>query len=256
MIHLKTYEAMNYGDKHFGIPIFNYFPWYKYGSLNTQPEIDEDLYKLASKICPPNLKHMTSIWFRQNNNWISSIPGNDSFGNDTIYIPIEEETLYVKGNQFSIDDWEDIEKIRLMYNIGTKKLSSEYKEFLNILDDFVDINIYIKENLPKLKFDFKLITNISNYIEISDDDVINCIKDYNGTNSFLYSLKDYFDKYGKLTYRQIEAAKKNRTDILGNIKNKPCLIINDDKSIIPTVKRLTSKGYTVIYNEPVIIIYK
>lgn len=30
MKYIKSFESLNYNEKHFGVDVFSYFPWYKY----------------------------------------------------------------------------------------------------------------------------------------------------------------------------------------------------------------------------------
>ena len=53
----------NYGELHFGVPVFEYFPWYSYpDSINEQPQVSRfyPLYRQCVEF------YMVSVWYGDN----------------------------------------------------------------------------------------------------------------------------------------------------------------------------------------------
>jgi len=266
MQHLKTFESVNYGNLHFDIPIFEYFPWYKYpASLNRKPEIDLVMWRFFLDIVPNKFDKMVNVWWFAGDgdphDTLTGGPWTTNLTNGTILVDPQEEFVSVNGQHFSADDWGDVEKIRLMHNLGTKSQSSEYIDFIRDSDDLLDAYLYMMEENPRQKFKLGTIgdfwEDISDPTQTTDEDVMEFVRNYTGDERFFNSLKNYLLNYGKLTQRQIDAARKEASKSpIQKIKDRPCMLIVGCDSSRPTPKRLKSRGFQIKDTDLGVLIYR
>lgn len=260
MIHLKSFESMNYGTTHFGTPIFNFFPWYKYPkSISELPKIDEEIYGLARNLCPIRFHHMIMVWFHTGDGYSTNLKGSSLLETKSIVVTPKDGEVWHNGQSNDVDDWEDIEKIRLILNMGKKSEAKDYLEFIETLEDFSDSILYLKEDNPKIEISVSttgnILANSGGEINIAtDEEVLNFVRNYDGRERFFYSLKDYLGKWGKLSLKQIESARPEASkDMIGD---QPGILVKDFDSNKPTSKRLKSKGYSTVEIGDDLLVFK
>jgi hypothetical protein len=277
MKHIKLFEEVHYGDKHLGHPIKDYFPWYTYSrSLNNLPEINKLMNKTFNDSLPDDLINIASDW-RKYGIYHNILVGKTipSYGvqGDQLFINADENTAMVvvfeqHKTEYEVEDWDDVEKLRLMYTLGRKPLAEKYWNIKSeILELFEYLEYEIEDNNANQKEVY--ISNINNLIKngdisysdikkISHKDVYDFIKNYNGSENFFYSLGSYLNRNGRLTERQIEACRKTLSNELISKKfgNKIAMVFKDAEPNRPTILRLKSKGYTVLETYDLIIVYK
>lgn len=233
----------NYGELHFGVPVFEYFPWYSYpDSINEQPQVSRfyPLYRHCIEF------DMVSVWYGDN----LHLATGAGFDKGPIFvIDRVEKTL---NQKYSIENWLDVEKLRLITNLGLKSDAEKYLNNLDRIKDFIEVIEDAELDYDKvfnIGEDFSIISSKSilteGSIKPSDEDVISYIRNYNNNNYFYSSLKNYLIENGNLTWRQIEAVKKKPpVDIL----NLPdfCLKIYNSKIANLITPRLTNMGYKVL----------
>jgi hypothetical protein len=176
-----------------------------------------------------------------------------------IYVKPENGEVYYDGNENNVDDWEDIEKIRLMLNIGKKSEVKDYLEFLETLEDFSDAILYLKEDNPKIEIFAStighILTKSGGEINIAtDEDVLDFVRKYDGKERFFYSLKDYLTKWGKLSLKQIETTRPEASKYM--IDDQPGILVKDFDINKPTSKRLRSKGYSTVEIGDDLLVFK
>jgi len=287
MKHLKHFEAVHYGDKHFGQLIKDYFPWYTYTrSLNNLPEVNKLMNDTFRNSLPEDLINMTFLWGDQNNGYYHVIMGRTRsfYQTDTLLVtPNEHEAIvrlysnhsegdsYHTRTEHEVDDWDDVEKLRLMHNLGRKTLAKKYwnvKSQILELFDYLLYEIEDNDSNPNDIYisDFKYLMDkegispdyISNPRNVTDEDVYLFVKDYQGSENFFHSLGSYLQKNGKLTERQIDACRKTVSQdfVKNKMANKIGMVFKDANPNMPTILRLKSKGYFVLDIEGLIIVYK
>ena len=122
-------EKLN--NYHFGRHVFDYFPWYKYSQdINTLPSIDDKVKNAFSFGFNKKFSHIYSFWFDYYGHITNSL-GNYLNGHDKGDIRLEGRTAVYSGICETVNDWEDIEKIRLRVTIGKEEDALEY---LSIID--------------------------------------------------------------------------------------------------------------------------
>lgn len=233
----------NYGELHFGVPVFEYFPWYSYpNSINEQPEVSRfyPLYRQCVEF------DMVSVWYGDN---LHLATGGGFDKGPLFVIDRVEKTLNQKQ---SIENWLDVEKLRLITNLGLKSDAEKYLSDLDRMKDFIDVIEDAELDYDKvfnIGEDFSIISSKSligeGTIKPSDEEVISYIRNYNGDVSFLNSLKSYLSKDGVLTWRQIEAVKKRPPSDIFNLPDF-CLKIKKSKIAKLITPRLVNMGYKII----------
>ena len=123
---------------HFGRHVFEYFPWYTYpNDLKYIPILDDTIrsrFQFAFKDYNP-----VYTWYRE----LDEYKDEDEY---ILYSPQEtfiysNSTLRYKGITEDVNDWEDIEKIRLRIILGTKKGADEYFKIIEFYNThFNDIS--------------------------------------------------------------------------------------------------------------------
>jgi hypothetical protein len=260
MLHIKSFESMNYGTTHFGTPIFNFFPWFDYPkSISELPKLDKEMYELVRSLCPNRFQHMIMVWFPNESYFTTNLRGSSFMKSRPIYVKPENGEVYYDGNENNVDDWEDIEKIRLMLNIGKKSEVKDYLEFLETLEDFSDAILYLKEDNPKIEISASttgnILTKSGGEINIAtDEDVLDFVRKYDGKERFFYSLKDYLTKWGKLSLKQIETARPEASKYM--IDDQPGILVKDFDINKPTSKRLRYKGYSTVEIGDDLLVFK
>jgi len=286
MKHLKHFEAVHYGDKHFGQLIKDYFPWYTYTrSLNNLPEVNKLMNDTFSNSLPEDLINMTFLWGERNGYYDVIIGRTRSFfETDTLLVtPNEHEAIvslyshhsegdsYHTRTEHEVDDWDDVEKLRLMHTLGRKTLAEKYwnvKSQILELFDYLLYEIEDNDSNPNDIYisDFKYLMDkegispdyISNPRNVTDEDVYLFVKDYQGSENFFHSLGSYLQRNGKLTERQIDACRKTVSQdfVKNKMANKIGMVFKDANPNMPTILRLKSKGYFVLEVNDIIIVYK
>ena len=186
-----------------------------------------------------------------------------------ISIVPHEESVMMDGREYSVDDWADIEKLRLMYILGTKKKATDYLKILDTLEFYYDYYLYEVENgVDKEEIGVMSIRNViksfgfnykskfsSNHV--SDEQVLDFIRSYSGDNKFIDSLQSYLSSKGYLTPKQIDAART--TVVIHHFlsdKNRLCFFFKDRNMNSPTVKRMISGGCQSIMIDDVVVLWK
>ena len=261
MKYLKTFnESTNYGDKHFGIPIFEYFPWYSYSeSLNNKPTLKKSIWEFYKTALPDRFSYMPSVWWCENTirqgigggmhvdnphviteggPWATTLSGSSMIESHTIIVFPDKDETYVDGREFSAESWEDVEKLRLIHNLGKKIEADKYINYAYTIERFYEI-LKDAEDDTTVEFDYKhdLKFNTLGYFfkngylkkKQSDDEIIQFIRNYNGDVDFYKSLKKYLNEKGSLTKNQIDAVrKKPSTESLGVDTGKLCMLITNN----------------------------
>jgi hypothetical protein len=131
---------------------------------------------------------------------------------------IVNEQVSYNGFTESVNDWEDIEKIRLRCILGTKEKAEKY---LKVIDFYKEYHDLISDMVyTQVGEDSEIcIGNINDFIQrdnfevcrhfISDESVIKFLKEGKFRRSdFLDSVYKYYNNKGYLTSKQIEAVIK------------------------------------------------
>lgn len=274
MLYLKTFEGLLYGEHFFGKNVFEYFPWYSYPKrIDELPKLNNEYWEFyKSALTTTVFEPLTLLWNPEFRTWIE-VP---TFGvNSYIQIIPQEEIVTIDGSKkLSVDEWGDIEKIRLMQTIGTKKRAAEYLKILDDIDFFYDFYLYEIENgTPKKEIGLasfkpflrRLIGNktvdSSKSIKTTDEDVIEFITNYSSTgnnrsDSFFFSLQKWLSDKGSLTPKQIEAARP--TTALNKLSkvDTTCMWIEDGNPNSPSVKRMKSGGCKMIEINGYLILWR
>lgn len=236
----------NYGELHFGVSVFEYFPWYSYpNSISEQPELSRfyPLYRGAIKF------DMCSVWHGDQSHL--STGGGGLFTKESRLFVIDRVGKTLNGEQ-SIESWLDVEKLRLITNLGLKSDSEKYLNNLDRMRDFIAV-------IEDAELDYDGVFNISEdfyfsscntliregMIKLTDEDVISYIRKYNGSIDFHNSLKRYLSKNGSLTWRQIEAFKKKPPIDIFNLPDF-CLSISSLEVAKLITPRLKNMGYKIV----------
>jgi hypothetical protein len=287
MKHLKHFEAVHYGEKHSGQIIKDYFPWYTYTrSLNNLPEVNKLMNDTFRNSLPEDLINVTFLWGDQNNGYYHVIMGRTRsfYQTDSLLIdPQEHEAIvslyshhsegdsYHTRTEHEVDDWDDVEKLRLMHTLGKKSLSEKYWKIKSqILELFEYLQYEIEDNDmdPEDIYisDFKYLMNkegispisISNPDNVTDEDVYDFVKNYQGSENFFHSLGSYLQRNNKLTERQIDACRKTVAQgfVKNKMENKIGMVFKNVEPNRPTILRLKNKGYSVLDIEGLMIVYK
>ncbi len=255
---------------HFDIPVESYFPWYTYSTDMSLPILDLDMYRLFSNALPFN----SYLWHGDSPEIQST---QIKMPHDNIYLTFESrKKMAILGGSFShvftVDSWLEMEKHRLFYLMGTKEKSLNYIKTISILMNLYEIIDYsITEMKDDLIYDdgdilissFKNIEISEVDLKLTDVELINIIKNYDGINSFFNSLKMYYNKYLILTTKQMESARKTiqRDDCMKKFDNEICIIIKEkkksEKHTESLIYRLEKVGYRSLdYKKNQKIIFK
>jgi len=235
----------NYGELHFRVPVFEYFPWYSYpNSISEQPELSR-FYPLYRSVIEFDI---CSVWHGDQSHLAT---GGGGLSKESPLFVIDRVGKTLNGEQ-SIESWIDVEKLRLISNLGLKSDAEKYLNNLDRMKDFIDV-------IEDAELDYDGVFNISEdfdfsscntliregMIKLSDEDVISYIRSYNGNIDFHNSLKGYLSKNGSLTCRQIEAVKKKPPTDIFNLPDF-CLKISSLKVAKLITPRLQNMGYKIV----------
>jgi len=195
------------GVCHFGLPVLEYFPWNSYGDINLLPTIDDKIFLMFSYLGQ-------TVWLSSNNyyyNIWNYKDGYDFSRRHQINFSPSEKLIYFNEIEVSSTSWEDVERMRLIFSMGSKRLVSDYLEYLKF---YYDIDEY-------LRYFFDIINVNSNIFfgpfsveenNVSSEMVINFLKGYDGGDRFLSSVKSYLYKNDRISEKQ-EA-------VVGNLMKK------------------------------------
>lgn len=279
---------------HFNVLIQDYFPWYTYTNDLTPPQINDELRKVFVKSLPSEFGPMLYIWFGERtynrHDWLQNREltledhityfktGLEFMSDKQISVDIKTKigSLYLNPNliNFTVENWLDLERQRLFYLLGIKEKSQEYLQLIQNILELNEIVDYHKTAVNDLGLDINIeVSNFENlqnndieFIDTTPELVIETIREYNGSNDFYNSLKNYLNCKGQLTHRQIQAASKTiGSEIIKLQKNKICIKIEESieynyKDKIDEIKsiiyRLEKMGYQHKIKNDIIIIYK
>jgi hypothetical protein len=259
---------------HFGRPIQDYFPWFRYNGLEA-PNLNNELFTQIRDCVPYKFSHLVTLWLRQGNAHIVGLEFMS--GKEICYDPgsnLAWLSLSHDSVKFTPESFLDIEKMRLMYLLGIRENAQEYLKFIDevmkmnekieyyqILID--DVNTGYKINLTNLR---KVSNEVDLYSEIkfTEKELTDIIRDYDGSNTFLHSLKNHLHKTGSLTYRQLNAVgdKRNLKDLGVTIdEDKICIELEyaPNKEVYDELRTMTNRfrldGYKVLECNDKTIIY-
>ena len=236
----------NYGEKHFEVPVFEYFPWYSYPDSLTDQPILSRYYTLYRSVIEFN---MSSVWHGDVSYLTTGGGTYCTKESPSFLIDRIEKTLNQKQ---SVEGLLDVEKLRLITNLGLKSDAEKYINNLDRLKDFIDVIDDAELDYDRefdIDVDFSTISSKSlvseGIIRLTDEDVISYIRSYNGNIDFHNSLKGYLSKNGSLTCRQIEAVKKKPPTDIFNLPDF-CLKISSLKVAKLITPRLQNMGYKIV----------
>jgi len=199
-------------NHHFGRHVFEYFPWYTYpDNLLDYPDIDIIKHNDMRNVTG----NLSYTWFRTND-YICTTLNNDStargyFGITTI--GVDNNMCNYAGLKEYVTDWEDIEKIRLRYNLPTKDEADSYIKTIKIYNDLHDIIsdcvfMQIERDIDIPIMTLKSISDIDIQDFITEDDVYTVLDRTHNANRFVSSVREYYLKYRKISEKQMTAIKK------------------------------------------------
>jgi hypothetical protein len=258
MKYLKSFESINFGDKHFGIAVFDYIPWAKYPKSITQlPKYDDKMRRfLLSWLSDTPYAPMAYVWMNYEGNWLFRWDAHLIQNRDSSeYMLVNQNTneLLFNGRSIDIEDWEDIEKIKLTLFLGKRDKSTEYfnilQDAIEVYEVFEDYDLSSDDNNSYTDKDYRMmklksaIEEEEVYLDITDEMLIEFIKNYTGDVEFYKSLRRFLEKNGNLTYRQLQAMKKKPNIEMYNLDpNKICIFLNPN--IYKHIgERLVNMGY-------------
>ena len=262
---------MNY---HFGKPIQDYFPWFQYNGLD-KPILNEELFIQVRDCIPYKFSQLVRTWLRSADCYST---GLEFMSGKSIFYNISTNLSWISISnsdiiKFTPESFLDIERMRLMYLLGVKE---DAKEYLKFIDDVMKMNekieyyqILIDDINTGYKIKLTNIKEISNRVDLyseikfTEKELTDIIRDYEGSNSFLHSLKKYLNRVGSLTNRQLNAAadKRNIKDLGVTIdENKICIELEytPNKEVSDELRTMINRfrldGYEVLnYNNKTII---
>lgn len=264
MKYLKSFESINYGDKHFGIHVFDYTPWIKYPkSIREAPNYDRKKVSFFMDwFGETPYSFMTLYWVKTGEFWTYNIgPSDDrddytNFDSTSIYFDTYNSEVTIDRRKIDVDDWEDVVKLQLIIALGKKSRSQEYlnllQDGLEIYEIFEDYDISSDNGIDSR--DYKIMSLSSaisnNYLHIDDDTLKDFIKNYEGNVEFYKSLKSYMEKNGNLTYNQLRAMRQRpSTEMFKHIgKDRICIIFMDKDLEVGIGPRLKNMGFESIGN--------
>ena len=201
---------------HFGRHVFEYFPWYKYKEdTNIAPELNKEIHEVFLRAFNSNNDNSCAIlaWRKLGDLLFSTVSKKQD-----ISLSIGDKKVTYFGISESIDDWEDIEKIRLRLILGTKskaenymKVIDAYNNYHNTISDAIysylekDINIPIVGIYDYISRDNKEVCKKL----IAPEDVYKYISKTNFSgHDFLISIHKYYKRNKMLTEKQINVVKE------------------------------------------------
>jgi hypothetical protein len=211
---------------HFGISVFDYLPWFKYGDIDEVPSHEEYFKGMSDFLQKYGLD---KFWHRTGDSICNSL--GSSYANPYPILVCGNIATYYGLNEW-IESWEDVEMIRLRYLINTPDKAKEYIDdlkFYRKLSEVISDCIYMQLDRD-IVVEYVNLKNVSiPKIDLLTDDMINeVMKDgrlpkYGKSNSFthvnfLTSVQGYYNRNGKITDKQMTAVKKSVVDKFTYIK--------------------------------------
>jgi hypothetical protein len=248
-----TSKLNNY---HFGRSVFEYFPWYTYDNndIHSMPKIDRRMITdFNFAFIDESYKSMVNQWRDIGGKFATQI--DSKFMDDTSkYISVggsdKFDSVQYSSFKETINDWEDIEKIRLRLVLGTEKKA---KNYLKIIDFYMKYHDDIQDMVyTQSGEDIEVsLVNLSDFIErdnfevydkfIDNEDIISALKKNSYNGSFLNSVYAYYVKNGFLSVKQLNSVRKTlKIEILKGLKNKPLTFLYVKTNLVPNVPRVTA----------------
>jgi len=249
---IDTNKLSNY---HFGRHVFDYFPWYTYDNKNLDsPPVLNDTMRKDFNFALGDFDSMIYVW----NTTYDGAFTRASAGNcislkssyfDSTMLFVEKGIASYLGIKEQVNDWEDIEKIRLRNLLGTREMAESY---LKIIDNYIGYHDLISDMVyTQVGEDVEItVVSLQNLINrdseiyksfIEDEDVYKALKDSRGNSRFLNSVYSYYLKNKTITYRQTEAVKKTLQSEISNIvSSKKLSFFYVKTNRIPNVDRITN----------------
>jgi hypothetical protein len=260
--------------KHFGRPIQDYFPWLKYNDVDI-PKVDMNLFNLFKDCVPYKFSSLGTIWIT---NTTGCYIGLEFMISKELYYNVgsQRATLSLRGEciNFDTESFLEVEKMRLTYLLGDREKAQEYITFVDSVLKFQDLIEYYQILIDDFNTGYKIkltnLKNVSNRIDLyskikfTEKELTDIIRDYDGSNTFLHSLKNHLHKTGSLTYRQLNAAadKRNLKDLGVTIdEDKICIELETtpSKEVNDELRTMTNRfkldGYKVLDCNNKTIIY-
>jgi hypothetical protein len=119
---------------HFGRHVFEYFPWYKYGEdINVQPLLNREIHEVFLRAFNSNNNDSCAIlaWCKLGGLLFSTVSKKQD-----MTLSIGNEKVTYCGISESVDNWEDIEKIRLRLILGTKSKANNYMKVIDAYNSY------------------------------------------------------------------------------------------------------------------------
>lgn len=212
---------------HFGRHVFEYFPWYTYDNkdITKLPILNGGIFNAFSSAFG-DFDQLRTIWVPEREySWVCVGSG---FGSEETLIFRDKKISYNKIEE-DISDWEDIEKIRLRYVIGTKEKADVYFRVIELYNKYYDdLNDMMYTQTGEDYCDVSIV-NIRDFImrDSNRKFCINFIKDKDvydifdkdipsqklvssdvswrmrSSQNFIESIYSYYKKNGHLTEKQM-----------------------------------------------------
>jgi len=240
---------------HFGRHVFDYFPWYTYDNKNiSTPPVLNDIMRKDFNFTLDDFEAMIYVWNTTYDGvYTRASSGNcislkSSYGDSTMLF-IEKDIASYLGIKEQVNDWEDIEKIRLRNLLGTREMAEAY---IKIIDNYIGYHDLISDMVyTQVGEDVEIsIVSLHNLVNsdseiyknfIENEDVYQALKDSHRENRFLNSVYSYYLRNQKLTYKQIESVKKTLKSKISNIvSNKKLNFFYVKTNRIPNIDRITN----------------
>lgn len=226
---MKNNEKLN--NYHFGRHVFEYFPWNSYNNLDitSLPKINKKIFSVFSSAFKGCSNY--GIWFGQGDEFTTKISGEIFDGK---YLTKIGNEVTIDDYKEEVSDWEDIEKIKLRWMLGTKILAEEYLEvidiynrYFNLLNDAIYLQTDEESEISVVNLGFLDGNNPECIIGlIEDEDVYSFIRSGNlRGNEFFNSITKYFNSNGYLTVKQLEAIKRCQYKNIRNFIKKVFLYV-------------------------------
>ena len=239
---------------HFGRHVFDYFPWYTYDNKNidSPPLLNNTMWK-DFNFGLGDFDSMIYVWnATYDNTFYRANVGNcialKSSYFDSTMLFVDKNIVSYLGIKEQVNDWEDIEKIRLRNLLGTREMAEAY---INIIDNYIGYHDLISDMVyTQVGEDIEItVVSLQDLVNrdseiyksfIEDEDVYKALKDSYRSNHFLNSVYSYYLKNQKLSYKQIEAVKKIlQSKIASIVYGKKLNFFYVKTNRIPNINRVT-----------------
>lgn len=249
MKYLKSFESANYNDKHFGIPVLDYFPWVKYPDNLSRPSYDLKKRDFYSSFLD-KYSFMANVWFIQEGYLVYSTARLGDSENGIFFLNIQDKEFIDGRKHMDVDDWIDVEKIRLTLTLGQRKNAMEYMDIIEEANEIYAVFEDYEDTDSIEKSDYRIFNNneimdhVIDYLsDPTEEQILTYVKNYNGNVEFINSLKNYLTTKGQLTWRQIKALKDRPTiEMYGINPSYKCIFISNN--ILDIIPRLINMGYS------------